>query len=113
VPKAQISESLIQSNEDLLKRLDQHQSNTSNKTAEQLMQLLLAKQLAIEENQSSSEGFCPLAEVQRLTGGKSRSTIYRWSRDGILPPPRKIGPNSIAWLRSEIDAWINKFQGAA
>lgn len=33
--------------------------------------------------------FYSLREVQRMTGGKSRSTIYRWSRNGILPPTQE------------------------
>jgi len=52
--------------------------------------------------------FIPLPEVQKATGGKSRSTIYRWVRTGLLPAPRRIGPNSIGWLQSEIDEWIEK-----
>jgi len=87
---------------------------TASTTAtEQLKQTLLEKSQALEEYQPSPNGFLSLKEVQLLTGGKSRSTIYRWSRDGILPKPRKIGPNSIAWLRSEIDAWVGRFQGDA
>ena len=54
--------------------------------------------------------FYSLREVQRMTGGKSRSTIYRWSRNGILPPPRKIGPNSIGWLQSDLESFFSKFQ---
>ncbi|MEE9304119.1 MAG: AlpA family phage regulatory protein [Thiotrichaceae bacterium] len=57
-----------------------------------------------------SDQFIPLPEVQKITGGKSRSTIYRWSRTGIFPKPRKTGPNSIGWLKSEIDEWLKQFQ---
>jgi prophage regulatory protein len=54
--------------------------------------------------------FHSLRDVQRMTGGKSRSTIYRWSRNGILPAPKKIGPNSIGWLKSELEDFFAKFQ---
>lgn len=58
--------------------------------------------------------FYSLREVQRMTGGKSRSTIYRWARNGILPPAQKIGPNSIGWLKSDLEVFFNKFrQGGA
>ena len=57
--------------------------------------------------------FYSLREVQRLTGNKSRSTIYRWSRNGILPQPKKIGPNSIGWLKSDLEVFFSKFQGGA
>ncbi len=60
--------------------------------------------------QPTSDQFYPLSEVQRLIGGKSRSTIYRWTRQGIFPKSHKIGPNSIGWLKSEIDEWLSQFQ---
>jgi len=25
----------------------------------------------------------------------SRSTLYRWIRSGLVPPPRKVGPNKV------------------
>lgn len=44
-------------------------------------------------------------EVCQLTG-KSRTTIWRWTRNGDFPRPFKIGPNSIAWTREQLDAWL-------
>jgi len=35
--------------------------------------------------------------------GVARTTLWRWERDGRLPPRRKIGPNTVGWLESEID----------
>lgn len=58
-----------------------------------------------------SDQFYSVPEIQRLTGGKSRSTIWRWSRAGILPKPHRIGPNSVGYLKSDIDSWFSKFQG--
>ena len=51
--------------------------------------------------------FLSLPEVQQIAGNKSHVTIWRWVRDGIFPSPRKIGPNSIACLESELDEWID------
>lgn len=38
--------------------------------------------------------------------GISRATLWRWERAGHLPPRRQAGPNSIAWVEAEIDAFI-------
>lgn len=36
----------------------------------------------------------------------SRVTIWRWERKGLLPPSRKLGPNVVGWLESEIEEWF-------
>tara|TARA_B110001469_G_C9413788_1_gene211569 strand:+ start:378 stop:611 length:234 start_codon:yes stop_codon:yes gene_type:complete len=53
--------------------------------------------------------FLNMREVQRLAGGKSRSTIWRWSKDSSnkFPAPVKIGANSIGWAEEDIIAWRN------
>ena len=38
--------------------------------------------------------------------GISRATLHRWERAGRLPPKRKLGPNAVGWLESEIEAWL-------
>ena len=50
--------------------------------------------------------YISLPEVRRIAGDKSRTTLWRWVRDGLFPKPRKIGPNSAAWLESELNDWI-------
>jgi len=44
-------------------------------------------------------------EICRLTG-KSRSTIWRWERQSEFPRRIRIGPNSVVWIETEIDDWI-------
>jgi prophage regulatory protein len=44
-------------------------------------------------------------EVQEKVG-LSRTTIWRAERDGKFPNRKQIGKNSIAWLETDIDAWI-------
>lgn len=34
----------------------------------------------------------------------STSMVYRWVRDGIMPPPVKLGPRMSAWSGDELDA---------
>jgi prophage regulatory protein len=45
-------------------------------------------------------------EVQTLTG-LGRSTIYDRMAHDQFPRPVRLGARSVAWLASEIDAWIN------
>ena len=54
------------------------------------------------------DNYLSFNEVSILTGNKSRTTIWRWCRDGLFPKPHKIGPNSSAWLSSEITEWKEK-----
>ena len=44
-------------------------------------------------------------DVVRLTR-LSRASIERYHRDGRFPKPVKLGPNRVAWLKSEVDSWI-------
>lgn len=41
--------------------------------------------------------------------GVSRSTIYRWSERPDFPKKQKIGPNSVRWLESEVENWVQEF----
>lgn len=36
----------------------------------------------------------------------ARSTIFRWEAKGKFPARRRLGPNSIAYKREEVEAWI-------
>lgn len=38
--------------------------------------------------------------------GCSKATLWRWRRDGLFPPPVELGPNSLAWRREDVEAWI-------
>ena len=55
--------------------------------------------------------FLPYADIRTITR-KSRSTIWRWERAGIFPRSRKIGPNSVGWVASEIQNWIEYHKDA-
>jgi prophage regulatory protein len=37
----------------------------------------------------------------------SRSTIYQLIAQGKFPKPISIGERAVAWLESDIDAWID------
>ncbi|CAN7219035.1 AlpA family phage regulatory protein [Mesorhizobium sp. LjNodule214] len=36
----------------------------------------------------------------------SKTQIYRKIADGTFPRPVPLGPHRVAWLESEIDAWV-------
>ena len=46
-----------------------------------------------------------LPELLRLTG-LSSATLYRWIADRRFPAPVKLGPNSVGWRASAVQAWI-------
>ena len=54
-----------------------------------------------------SKSFIRLPEVQRRTG-YSKAWIYRLLKEGRFPKSVKIGSRSIAFIESEIDAWIEQ-----
>ncbi|MHB1304442.1 MAG: helix-turn-helix transcriptional regulator [Acidiphilium sp.] len=45
-------------------------------------------------------------DVMRLTGYKSRSSIYRRMRDQDFPRPVVLGGGRIRWRSDEIDQWL-------
>lgn len=36
--------------------------------------------------------------------GISRVSVWRWVRGGLLPQPRKLGPNTTRWSRKDLEA---------
>ncbi len=42
----------------------------------------------------------------RARTGLSRSTIYDYISRGLFPAQRQLGPRRVAWLASEVRAWI-------
>ncbi|WP_198169945.1 helix-turn-helix transcriptional regulator [Burkholderia pseudomallei] len=45
--------------------------------------------------------------------GLSKSEIYRRVAAGRFPQSVKLGPKSVGWLESDVDAWITSMQDAA
>ena len=37
----------------------------------------------------------------------SRVTVWRMERDGTFPRRRQLAANSVGWLKSEVDAWVD------
>jgi prophage regulatory protein len=36
----------------------------------------------------------------------SKTSMYSWMKSGDFPQPVRLGPRSVAWRRSDVDAWI-------
>ena len=51
--------------------------------------------------------FIKLPTVMDLTGYR-RTAIYQKIAEGTFPAPVKLGPRAVAWLSTEIDAWIDE-----
>lgn len=47
-----------------------------------------------------------LRDVERKTG-LSSTTIYRQMAEGTFPRPLQLGPGSVRWRETKIDAWID------
>jgi len=47
-----------------------------------------------------------LPEVTAITG-RRRSTIYKDIADGTFPRPVRLGAQSVAWKKSDLDRWIS------
>jgi prophage regulatory protein len=59
-----------------------------------------------EHHQVEVEGFLRCKAVKNLAGGISTATLYRWCATGQFPKQVRIGPNTVAWRRSEVRAWL-------
>jgi prophage regulatory protein len=58
-----------------------------------------------QDHQVPGDEFWSL-KVVRMKTGLSRSTIYAYVATGAFPMQRRLGPRRIAWLASEVNAWI-------
>lgn len=53
----------------------------------------------------SPEKFLRLPQVKAMTG-LGRTRVYRLIGEGAFPRPVRLGPQSVAWLQSEIESWM-------
>lgn len=56
------------------------------------------------QDNASSALFRLCALAKYVSAGKS--TIMGWVRDGKFPAPLQLSPGVVAWLRSDVDAWL-------
>lgn len=48
-----------------------------------------------------------MTDVEQMVGF-CKVTIYKLIREGGFPAQVRLGPNKVAWLRSEVLAWIGE-----
>lgn len=48
--------------------------------------------------------FMRLPEVKAVTG-LSKTSIYELIRERSFPPPVRLGPRAVAWVKSEVKQW--------
>jgi len=53
----------------------------------------------------------PKALAERLA--VNRSTLWRWVRDGKMPPPTEFSPRCVRWREDEIERWEAERTGEA
>ncbi len=60
----------------------------------------------MEQTTPRGERLIRRPEVERRVGLR-RAAIYKEMAEGRFPKPVKIGPRAVAWIESDIDAWIS------
>lgn len=68
--------------------------------------------LALPHDLAPDERLLTLPKVQERVPISTR-TIYRWMSSGKFPRNFKIGPQTVAWLQSDINKWINEKASAS
>ena len=63
--------------------------------------------LEMDQIMEKVKKFIRLPEVINRTGYR-RTSIYEKISEGSFPAPVKLGPRAVAWLSTEIDAWIDE-----
>ncbi len=58
----------------------------------------------VQVNSTASPRYLRQPEVLARIG-VSWITLMRWEKQGAFPSRRRLGPNTIAWLESEINEW--------
>jgi predicted DNA-binding transcriptional regulator AlpA len=78
--------------------------DSKRRPTDPLMRLIKDTNGAIRPERYAEE-FWSIGIVARKTG-LSRASIYRYIARGLFPDRRSIGPGRVAWLASEVSAWM-------
>jgi len=58
------------------------------------------------ENRDADDELLWSIKTVVLKTGLSPSSIYRYAARDLFPAQRRIGPNRVAWIASEVLAWV-------
>ena len=50
---------------------------------------------------------CDITEIL----GVSKSTIYKWMKEGSFPPGLLLGPKTRGWFAEDIENWLSERSG--
>lgn len=56
---------------------------------------------------SKTKTLITVKEVLKMTGYKSRTTLWRRVKAGQFPKPIALSAQATRWKRNEVEAWIN------
>lgn len=56
---------------------------------------------------SPADRFVSAKELAGVLGVCTK-TVYRWSRDGVLPKPRKLGKRASRWFWPEVEEFLER-----
>ena len=59
----------------------------------------------MQDSTPNNSPFIPVSEAVRLTGCP-RSTILKYSKLGLFPPMVRLLGDRIAFVRADVEAWI-------
>jgi len=45
-------------------------------------------------------------QVEEVTG-LSRSTLYKFIKEGLFPQPISLGSRAVGWIDSEVNLWVS------
>lgn len=57
--------------------------------------------------QLPEDGLIRYQELKQNIVPVSRTTLWKWMRDGKFPPTVKVGGNYVAWRAKDIREWLN------
>jgi prophage regulatory protein len=60
---------------------------------------------------TQSNRIISITELSQLLS-KSRVSLWRWERDGVLPKPIKVQGRTIGWRESAILEWLDTLEVA-
>jgi len=52
-------------------------------------------------------------QVRELVGNPSRTTVWRWCRDGNFPRPIRLSSGLIAWREKAVLEWVESREESA
>ncbi len=62
---------------------------------------------------SEDDRLLTVSQVLKLTGYKSRSTLWRRVKAGKFPPPKALSTNSTRWSSNDVNEWIRSLPSVA